>query len=202
MSTGAWSARRDWQDGKMARWPPPLVSWDSLPFRHAACLACSATPRYLAAYFAGHCTHPNLFNSPHPLLGGHHHSQHGTFFECHVTARWRAPGLSLIGELHVLEERSTFLLTIVSLGAFEEAPFTFPFLRILNICNTLDLYIVSKKGSRSTRQTNVYVFECLGFKELHVANCLGPWPTSASTWPSLDTSSSTCPNRSNCLEML
>ena len=115
-----------WQDGKMARWPPPLVSWDSLPFRHAACLACSATPRYLTAYFAGHCTHPNLFNSPNPLLGGHHHSQHGTFFQCHVTARWRAPGLSLIGELHVLEERSTFLLTIVSLGAFEEAPFTFP----------------------------------------------------------------------------
>ena len=112
-----------WQDGKMAS---PFGQLGLSPLSSRCMLACSATPRYLAAYFAGHCTHPNLFNSPHPLLGGHHHSQHGTFFQCHVTARWRAPGLSLIGELHVLEERSTFLLTIVSLGAFEEAPFTFP----------------------------------------------------------------------------
>ena len=129
-----------WQDGKMAS---PFGQLGLSPLSSRCMLACSATPRYLTAYFAGHCTHPNLFNSPNPLLGGHHHSQHGTFFQCHVTARWRAPGLSLIGELHVLEERSTFLLTIVSLGAFEEAPFTFPFLRILNICNTLDLNIVS-----------------------------------------------------------
>ena len=189
----------------MARWQDGLPLWSAgtlSPFVTLHVLACSATPRYLTAYFAGHCTHPNLFNSPNPLLGGHHHSQHGTFFECHVTARWRAPGLSfsdwrvtcLRREVHVPAYNR------VSWGVWGGA-FHFP-LRILNICNTLDLYIVSQKGSRSTRQTNVYVFECLDFKELHVANCLGPWPTSASTWPSLDTSSSTCPNRSNCLEML